>query len=276
MEEKNEKTTNEVSLITKISPDVILNNLLQFFNNDNKYIFPLLLSKINPQSFEIIKNSAEKLLKSHNITKKSRTEINNLIILYNFFFNSNKTYKEQYNNKNCDITKINDPIMDMFNKIEKDTKDINESGLNYKKYFYNYLLNVPYINISPCCSLMNIIYFNEYYRKLNDKNKKPKILNLILFIEEEISKCRINDLFGEIIFNQKNFVIKNNKIIFNYDLFINVISNIYREFNHPLRIIINGGNKVIKHNFKKNEFIKDSILFKLAFKSDSLLIIHRV
>ena len=164
----------------------------------------------------------------------------------------------------------------MFNKIEKDTKDINESGLNYKKYFYNYLLNVPYINISPCCSLMNIIYFNEYYRQLNDKNKKPKILNLILFIEEEISKCRINDLFGEIIFNQKNFVIKNNKIIFNYDLFINVISNIYREFYQPLRIIVNGGNKVIKHNFKKNEFIKDSILFKLTFKSDSLLIIHRV
>ena len=276
MEEKNEKTTNEVSLIAKIAPDIILNNLIQFFNNDNKYIFPILLSKINPQCFEIIKNSAEKLLKSQNIPKKTRTEINNLIILYNFFSNCNKTYKEQYYNKNFDITKINDPIIDMFNKIKKDTKDINESGLNYKKYYYNYLLNVPYINISPCCSLMNIIYFNEYYRQLNDKNKKPKILNLILFIEEEISKCRINDLFGEIIFNQKNFVIKNNKIIFNYDLFINVISNIYREFYQPLRIIVNGGNKVIKHNFKKNEFIKDSILFKLTFKSDSLLIIHRV
>ena len=276
MEEKNLNTKNEVSLIEKITPNVILNNLLQFFNNDNKYILSILFSDINAQFFEVIQNSAEEILKSKNIQKKTRAEINNLIILYNFCSNFKKAYKAQYYSKNFDITKINDPIMEMLNTIEKETKDINESGLNYKKYFYNYLLNVPYINISPCCSLMNIIYFNEYYRKSNGKNKKPKILNLILFVEEEISKCRINDLFGEIIFNQKNFVIKNNKIIFNYDLFINVISNIYREFYQPLRIIVNGGNKVIKHNFKKNEFIKDSILFKLTFKSDSLLIIHRV
>ena len=51
MEEKNEKTTNEVSLIAKIAPDIILNNLIQFFNNDNKYIFPILLSKIQQKNY---------------------------------------------------------------------------------------------------------------------------------------------------------------------------------------------------------------------------------
>ena len=117
MEEKNLNTKNEVSLIEKITPNVILNNLLQFFNNDKRYIFPFLLSEVNPQYFEIIQNSAEKILQSQGHPKKTRGEINNLIILYNFFSNCNKTYKDQYNNKNFNITKINDPIMDMFTKI---------------------------------------------------------------------------------------------------------------------------------------------------------------
>ena len=102
----------------------------------------------------------------------------------------------------------------MFNKVEKETDNINDYSLNHKKYFYNFLLNAPFINISPCCSLMNIIYFNEYYRNVKKNNKKPKIRNVILLIKDELAKCRINDLFGEIIFNQNNFIIKNKSIYY--------------------------------------------------------------
>ena len=55
------------------------------------------------------------------------------------------------------------------------------------------------------------------------------------------------------------------------------INNIYKLFNEPKRIIVNGGDKKLKHNFKnKNEYIIDNILFKLLFKSDVILIIYRV
>ena len=51
---------------------------------------------------------------------------------------------------------------------------------------------------------------------------------------------------------------------------MNTISNIYRVFDQPLRIIADGGDKNITQNFKKIEYIMENILYKLAFKSNSL------
>ena len=256
----NSKNQNEISLIEKILFKIVLNNIFPFFDKENKYILPLLLSNTNYQE---------------NLLDIKDNETNQFMVLIKFFLNCKKIYKEQYL-LNKDMTNIDDPIFEIFNKVEDETNGIRDCGLNYKKYFYNYLLNVPYINISPCCSLMNIIYFNEYYQKIDNKHKKPKILNLILLIKEDIALCRINDLFGEIIFTPKNFIIKNKKISFNCEMFLKAMSKIYGFFNQPKIIIINGGDKNIKHNFKKNEYIIESILFKLTFKSNSLLIIHRV
>lgn len=271
----NLKVSKKISLLEKISPNIIITNIFQLFNNENKFVLPFLLSEINPEFLLKIEDSYKNsLINSNNNIK---TSINILMVLRNFFSNCKKIYIEQHNNKNVDNINLEDPILDMFNKAEKETNDIKYSGLNYKKYFYNFLLNLPFINISPCGSIMNIIYWNEYF-KLNNNQKinKQKIINVILFLQEEIAKCRINDLFGEIIFNQNNYYIKKNKIFFDCNLFMNVISNVYRFFNHPIKIIVNGGDKIIKHNFKKNEFIIDSILFKLVFKTNSLLIIYRV
>lgn len=265
---------NKIPLIEKISSEIILKNIFPFLNNDNKYIFPFLLSNTNPLFFSSIQNTAENILKNKDNKRETKNTINCVLASVKFFENCIKLYKEHL--KNSDITKINDPIADIFNQAEKETDNINDYRLNHKKYYYNFLLNVPFINISPCCSLMNVIYFNEYYRNIKENNKKPKIRNVILLINDEIAKCRINDLFGEIIFNQKNFIIKNKNISFNCELFMNMISNIYRVFDQPLRIIVNGGDKSIKQNFKKNEYIMENILYKLTFKSNSLLIIHRV
>ena len=58
---------------------------------------------------------------------------------------------------------------------------------------------------------------------------------------------------------------------------MNTINKIYKFFNGPKRIIVNGGDKKLNHNFKnKKEYIMDDILFKLILKSDSILIIYRV
>ena len=278
MEENDLKNKNEISLIEKINPIIIFKNLFQFFNKENEIILPLLLSEISPQYKLKFEQSTEKILNDdHEENINIKIEVNKLIKLFNFFLNCKNIYKELYFENNLDITTINDPIMDMYNKVEKITKNINEVGINYKKLFYNYLSNVPFINISPCCSIMNIIYWNEYYKKKDDKNNnKQKIINVILYLNEEIAKYRINDIFGEIIFNQNNYYIKKNKIYFDVKIFMNVIKNIYNFFKEPRKIIVNGGDKIIKHNFKNNEFFIDSILFKLNFKSNSLLIIHRV
>ena len=237
MEETNSKNVNESSLLQKINSIVITKNIFPFFDKENKYILPLLLSYSN--SFNFLNIDKENVLESE------KNEANILLILIEFFINCRLAYKEQYL-KNNDITTINDSILDMFNKVESETKGLVDSRLNYKKYFYNYLLTKPFINISPCCSLMNVIYFNEYYKKINNKQK---ILNLIIYLEEDIALGRINDLFGEMIFTPKNFFIKGNKITFNCDLFLNAISNIYGVFNQPRVIIVNGGNKNFKHNF---------------------------
>ena len=275
MEVKNSKNENKISLLEKITQNNIITNIFKFFNDENKFIFPLLLSDINSEFLFQIENSFKKSLTNEN--DSIQEPINQLIILTKFFSNCKIIYKEQFVNNNFDISVLDDPIFHMFNKAEKETNKIMDFGLKHKKYFYYFLLNLPYINISPCSSLMNIIYWNEYYKiKNNNKNNKQKIINVILFLEDEIAKCRLNDLFGEIIFNKNNYYIKNNKIFFDCNLFMNVISNAYRLFNQPTKIIVNGGEKLIKHNFKKNEYIIDSILFKLNFKSNSLLIIHRV
>ena len=123
---------------------------------------------------------------------------------------------------------------------------------------------------------MNIIYFNEYYKKIKD-NKKQKIINLILCLNDEVAKSKINDLFGDIVLKPNDYVIKNKSINFNGENFIKIISKLYKLFNEPLKIVLNADNKNIKHNFKnKDTFIVDNILFKLLFKSNSLLIIYRV
>ena len=123
---------------------------------------------------------------------------------------------------------------------------------------------------------MNIIYFNEYYKKIKE-NKKQKIVNLILCLNDEVAKSKINDLFGDIVLKPNDYVIKNKSINFNGENFIKIISKLYKLFNEPLKIVLNADNKNIKHNFKNKEtFIVDNILFKLLFKSNSLLIIYRV
>lgn len=274
MEEKIDlKNKKEISLLEKIDSTIIVKHLFHFFNKENEIILPLLLSEVNPQLKIKIEKNGEQILNNDNL-ENIKTHTNKLIKLYIFFLNCKHIYKEQYFTNNMDITKISDPIMDMYDRVEKETKNINEGEINYKKCFYKFLLNINFINISPCGSIMNIIYWNEYYKKKD--NNKQKIKNVILYLNDEIAKFRINDLFGELIFNHNNYTIKKNKIFFDEKLFMNVIKNIYKLFKEPRKIIVNGGDKIFKHNFKNNEFIFDSILYKLTFKSNSLLIIHRV
>ena len=121
---------------------------------------------------------------------------------------------------------------------------------------------------------MNVIYFNEYYKNIN---KKPKIVNLILYLNDDVAKSRINDFFGGIILKPNDYNIKFKNINFNAETFMKIISDLYKLFDEPLKIIVNGDNKNIKHNFgNKTTFIFDQILFKLIFKSNSLFIIQRV
>ena len=265
------KNNKEISLIEKIDSTIIVKHLFHFFNKENEIILPLLLSEANPQLKIKLEKVGEQII-NNDTPDNIKIHTNKLIKLYTFFMNCKNIYKEQ--NFTNDITKITDPIMDMYNKVEKETQNLNEGEINYKKYFYKFLLNVGFINISPCSSIMNIIYWNEYYKKKD--NNIQKIINVILDLSDEIAKCRINDLFGELIFNQNNYTIKRNKIFFDDKFFMNAIKNIYKLFKEPRKIIVNSGDKIIKHNFKKTEFILDNILFKLTFKSNSLLIIHRV
>ena len=259
---------NKNSILEKISSIKIINIISNFINNKKRYIIPLFLSNLNPQFYTKIETESNLLLNSHDTEKNEKTEIKRLIILTKFYKNCCKEYKEYIKNKNA----INDPIIEIYNKIDKSDSSI----LNYNKYFYNFLINVSHINLSPFCSLMNIIYFNEYYKKIKD-NKKQKIVNLILCLNDEVAKSKINDLFGDIVLKPNDYVIKNKSINFNGENFIKIISKLYKLFNEPLKIVLNADNKNIKHNFKnKDTFIVDNILFKLLFKSNSLLIIYRV
>ena len=88
---------------------------------------------------------------------------------------------------------------------------------------------------------------------------------------------RINDIIGEMILKPNDYIIKKKNINFNGDTFLKILNDLYKIYDEPIKIILIGDNKKIKRNFKNKEnFIIDSILFKLTFKSDSLLIIHRV
>ena len=259
---------NKNSILEKICSIKIINIISNFINNKKRYIIPLFLSNLNPQFRTKIETESNLLLNSNVIEKNEKTEIKRLITLTKFYKNCIKEYKEYIKNKNA----INDPIIEIYNKIDKSDSSI----LNYNKYFYNFLINVSHINLSPFCSLMNIIYFNEYYKKIKD-NKKQKIVNLILCLNDEVAKSKINDLFGDIVLKPNDYVIKNKSINFNGENFIKIISKLYKLFNEPLKIVLNADNKNIKHNFKnKDTFIVDNILFKLLFKSNSLLIIYRV
>jgi len=259
------------SLLEKIPINVIFNYLSLFFNNNNKFILSFLLSYLNKEYHSKILDYYNQTLNNGNAKESSE----NLINLYNFFLNCKLNYNLQFNNEKIIKGEICDPIIEMYNKIEEETSNLNAS-INLKKCFYFYLSNSPFINISPCCSLMNIIYIKEYY--INEiVKKKQNILNVILYLKEDVAKFRINDLFGKIIFNKNNFKTKNNQIFFDYKLFMKTINDIYKFFNEPKRIIVNGGDKKLKHNFKnKNEYIIDNILFKIVFKSDIILIIYRV
>jgi hypothetical protein len=264
----------KISLIERISPKIIFNSIFPFFNKEKKYILPLLLTDVDQVFIQNLKNDANKMLNEKEDKSKNKIiMINDLIILYDFFSNCKLAYKEQIINFNKNISQIIDPIEDILIKAEKETNNLINSGLNYKKYFYFYLMSLPYIIISPCTSIMNIIYLKEYYKS----NKKQKIKYVILYLNEEVAKCRINDLFEEILFNQYNLVIKNKTINFDFKAFTYVISHIYKLYDINTKIIINCGDKTIKHNFKnKNEFIIDSVLFKIKYISNSLLIIFRV
>ena len=271
MEKQKKNESFNTFLLEKIPLKVIFSYLPLFFNKNNKFIFPFLLSYLNNEYHSKILNYYQQILNDKSIKESSE----NLMHLYIFFFNCRTNYKFQFNNEKINIGEIYDPIIEMYNKIEEETSNI-KSSINLKKCFYFYLSNSPFINISPCCSLMNVIYLKEYYNNEIVK-KKQKFVNVILYLKEDVAKFRINDLFGKIIFNQNNFKIKNKQIYFDYQLFMKTINDIYKLFNEPKRIIVNGGDKKLKHNFKnKNEYIIDNILFKLSFKSDVLLIIHRV
>ena len=260
---------NKKSLLEKISSIKIFNIISNFLNNKRKYIIPLFLSNLNSQFQTKIETESHLLLYSDDTEKNEKTEIKRLITLNKFYINCKKEYKEYLKKKNA----INDPITEIFNKIDKPD---NSSVLNYNKYFYYFLINVSHINLSPFCSLMNTIYFNEYYKKIED-NKKPKIVNLILYLNDEVVKSKINDLFGNIVLKPNDYIIKNKSINFKGENFIKIISKLYKLFNEPFKIILNADNKNIKHNFQnKDAFVIDNILFKLVFKSNSLLIIYRV
>ena len=251
-------------LLEKITSIKILNTISNFLNNQKKYIIPYFLSSSNNNRFNIKIETKPNLY----IEENEKTEIKKLIGLINFYKSCRQKYKEYAKNKEA----MNDPIGEIYNKIEKSDNNI---ILNYNKYYYYFLMNVPYINISPFCSLMNIIYFNEYYNKI--KHKKQKIVNLILYLNDEIVKSRINDIIGEMILKPNDYIIKKKNINFNGDTFLKILNDLYKIYDEPIKIILIGDNKNIKHNFKNKEnFIIDSILFKLTFKSNSLLIIHRV
>ena len=259
------------SLLEKIPINVLFNYLSLFFNKNNELILPFLLSYLDNEFYSKILNYYNQTL----IDEKIKESSENLINLNNFFLNCKSNYKFLYNNEKVIKGEIYDPIIEMYNKIEEKISNIN-ACINLKKSFYFYLSNSPFINISPCCSLMNVIYIKEYYNNEIIK-KKQNILNVILYLKEDVAKFRINDLFGKIIFNKNNFKTKNNQIFFDYKLFMKTINDIYKFFNEPKRIIVNGGDKKLKHNFKnKNEYIIDNILFKIVFKSDIILIIYRV
>lgn len=271
MEKQKIKEALNTSLLEKIPLNVLFSYLSLFFNKNDKFILPFLLSYLNDEYHSKIINYYDQSLNDKNIKENSE----NLMNLYIFFLNCKSNYKLQFNNEQIYKGEMYDPIIEVYNKIEKETNNTNAS-IHFKKCFYFFLSNSPFINISPCCSLMNIIYIKEYYTNEIVK-KKQNILNVILYLKEDVAKFRINDLFGKIIFNQNNFKIKNKQIYFDHQLFMKTINNIYIFFNEPKRIIVNGGNKKLKHNFKnKNEYIIDNILFKLLFKSDALLIIYRV
>lgn len=271
MEKQEIKEALNTSLLEKIPLNVLFSYFPLFFNKNDKFILPFLLSYLNNEYHSKIINYYQQNLNDENIKESSK----NLMNLYKFFLKCKSNYKLQFNNEQIYKGEMYDPIIDMYNKIEKETSNINTS-INLKKYFYFYLSNSPLINISPCSSLMNIIYIKEYYNNEIVK-KRQNILNVILYLKEDVAKFRINDLFGTIIFNQNNFKIKNKQIIFDHQLFMKTINNIYKLFNEPKRIIVNGGDKKLKNNFKnKNEYIIDNILFKLLFKSDVILIIYRV
>ena len=258
---------NNNSLLGKISSIKIINLISIFLHNKKKYIIPYFISNLNFQFHTKIESESNKLINSESIEEKEKTEIKKLIELNKFYINCHKIYKEYKKTKETYI----DPLSEIYDKIEKPE---NPLILNYHKYFYYFLVNVPYINLSPFCSMMNIIYFNEYYQKVK---KRPKIVNLILYFNDDIVKSRINDTFGEIIIKSNEYIIKNKSINFNCDILMKIISKFYKLYNEPLKIVVIGDNKNIKHNFKNKEhFIIEAILFRLKFKSNSLLIIQRV
>ena len=264
MKNLNLNDNNSKSLLEKISSIIILNKISNFLNNQKKYIIPYFLSSSNNNKFNNTIETKSNLF----IEENEKIEIKKLITLMNFYKSCRQKYKEYVKNKEA----INDPIEEIYNRIEKPNNNI---ILNYNKYFYYFLMNVPYINISPFCSLMNIIYFNEYYKKI--KYKKQKIVNLILYLNDEIAKSRINDILGEMILKSNDYIVKKKNINFNGENFLKIVNDLYKIYDEPIKIIVNSDNKNIKQNFKNKEnFIIDGILFKLTFKSNSLLIIHRV
>ena len=267
---------NPISLLEKINPLILLNHIFPYFNKENKFILPLLLSYSNPNFITKLKDKASEIIADTTTPPEKKISIQDLITIYNFLMNCKSLYKEKFLSKELEQNVVDDPISDLFETAEKQTEKINDSSINFKKIFYNFLLTTPVISLSPCSSLMNSIYWNEYY-KPKDNFKKQKVKNVILNLKESAAEFKINDIFKEIIFGQHNYSIKNKAIYFDGKLFMNVINNIYKLFNNPEKIIVNGGDKNIKHNFNnKTEFIMESILFKLNFKSNSLLIIYRV
>ena len=261
-------------LIEQIPPNLILNSIFPYMNKENKYKYPLLLTYLDTEFIENLKTEANTIIKDKkNKNENNKNMVNDFIILYDFFYNCKLAYKEQVTNFKENLPKMIDPLEDILNKAEKETNNIINCSLNYKKYFYNFFMTLPCICISPCASIMNIIYLKEYYKL----NKKQKIDYVILYIHDEVAKCRINDLFEEILFDKYNLVIGNRKISFDFKIFSQVISHIYKLFDINTRIIINSGNISIKQNFKNlNEFIIDSILFKIKYISNSLILIYRV
>jgi hypothetical protein len=264
---ENLNLNNKNCLIEKISSIKIFNLISCFLNNKKSYIIPLFLSNLNPQFHKRLEIELDTIINKKSIEENSKIELKRIIALNKFFLNCRKIYKEYAKSKET----YNDPIIELYNKIDKSENNL---ILNYTKYFYYFLLDVPYINLAPFCSLMNVIYFNEYYKNIN---KKPKIVNLILYLNDDVAKSRINDFFGGIILKPNDYNIKFKNINFNAETFMKIISDLYKLFDEPLKIIVNGDNKNIKHNFgNKTTFIFDQILFKLIFKSNSLFIIQRV
>ena len=266
---------NTILILQKINPLIFFNYIYSYLDKENKYKLPLVILNLDNEYQSNLNTEIENILKNKNTNPLIKHNIRQSYTLYKFFKNLKKIYIEKFFHEYSDITQFIDPINEMLTRAENESYNIKEYVSNYKKYFYYFLLNLPYINISLCTSLTNCIYWKDYYEKNNAK--KQKVINVILYLKEELSKMRINDFFQEIIFDQKNYIVKNKKIIFNSELFMNVINNIYQIFNEPRRIIVYSEDKDIKHNFKnKTEFIINSILFKLLFKSEFLLIIHRV